>query len=335
MSKLHQTQQSFYISFRTAKQELDALLATDPIPSPPTDLIEAIDQKLAAVIEEVHNAKVYLVPYDQRAYASHVDQLTKEVHALKERVAPKSKFAFSTRSRKVALNGHGNEADSRVSKPTKSGLQVSEFPGFAVHQVRRLDSKFVTVQTLPAASSLVISQIHKSIIFVPLATSVISNVQVTDCSKSILVIVGEISGPIHISRVNTSTIVVRRAHQVRVHESSDSDILLGETGGRIIEKSDDLIFAKVEFNEANDRIAISPFTESLDDFDNPAGQSPNWSTIDEDTTTKFTDKHYERIIELSQSTDERQVHDRMTRIIDAALSRDIVFEGDDEQKSAE
>jgi hypothetical protein len=50
--------------------ELDTLLAADMFPSPATDLIDAIDQKLAALIEEVQNAKVYLAPYDQRAYAS-------------------------------------------------------------------------------------------------------------------------------------------------------------------------------------------------------------------------------------------------------------------------
>ncbi|KAK9490218.1 tubulin binding cofactor C-domain-containing protein [Lipomyces doorenjongii] len=329
MSKLHQTQQTFYINFRTAKKELDTLLAADAFPSPATDLIDAIDQKLAALIEDVQNAKVYLAPYDQRAYTSQVDQLTKEFRALKEKVMPKSKFAFSTRSRKFITNGHGAEADCSQLKPIKSSPLVSDLRSIAVHQLQRLDSKFVTVQPLPASTSILLSQISNCIIFVPSSTS-FSSVRVTDCTKSILVFAGEISGPIHLSQVTTSAIVVRQAHQFRVHESSDSDILLGETGGRIIEKSDDLIFAKAEFDNANDRITISQFTESIDDFDHPAGQSPNWSTIDEDTTTKFTVEHYERIILLSQATNDQQIQDGMTKTIQAALSRDIVFDGEDE-----
>ncbi|KAK9313318.1 hypothetical protein V1522DRAFT_406658 [Lipomyces starkeyi] len=331
MSKLHQTQQTFYINFRTAKKELDTLLAADMFPSPATDLIDAIDQKLAALIEEVQNAKVYLAPYDQRAYASQVDQLTKEFHCLKEKAVPKSKFAFSTRNRKFITNSHGAEAGSSQLNPTKPSPFVSDLPGIAVHQLQRLDSKFVTVQPLATATSIFMSQISNCIIFVPSSTS-FSSVRVADCTKSILVFAGEISGPIHLSRVTTSTIVVRQAHQFRVHESSDSDVLLGETGGRIIEKSDDLIFAKAEFDEANDRITISQFTESIDDFDHPTGQSPNWYTINEDTTTKFTAKHYERIILLSRATNDQQIEDGMTKIIQAALSRDIVFGGEDELK---
>ncbi|KAK9372230.1 uncharacterized protein V1513DRAFT_260371 [Lipomyces chichibuensis] len=331
MSKLHQTQQTFYINFRTAKKELDTLLAADAFLLPATDLIESIDQKLAALIEEVQNAKVYLAPYDQRAYASQVDQLTKEFHALKEKAVPKSKFAFSTRNRKSITNSRENVADSSQLKPIRSSPLVSDLPGIAVHQLQRLEGKFETVHPLPASTSMLMSQISNCIIFVPSSTS-FSSVRVTNCTKSILVFAGEIYGPIHLSRVTTSTIVVRQAHQFRVHESSDSDIILGETGGRIIEKSDDLIFAKAEFTDANDRIIISQFTESIDDFDHPAGKSPNWSTIVEDTTTKFTAKHYERVILLSRSTHDKQIQDGMTKIIQAALSRDIDFAGEDELK---
>ncbi|KAK9388068.1 hypothetical protein V1515DRAFT_599504 [Lipomyces mesembrius] len=331
MSKLHQAQQTFYINFRTAKKELDTLLAADTFQSPATDLIDAIDQKLATLIEDVQNAKVYLALYDQRAYASQVDQLMIEFHALKEKAVPKSKFAFSTRSRKFIINGPGTDADSSQLKPIKSSPLVSDLPGIAVHQLQRLDSNFVTVQPLPASTSILMSQISNCIIFVPSSTS-FSSVRVTYCTKSILVFAGEISGPIHLSRVTTSTIVVRQAHQFRVHESSNSDILLGETGGRIIEKSDDLMFAKAEFDKTNDRITISQFIESIDDFDHPAGRSPNWSTIDGDTTTKFTAKHYERIILLSRATNDQQIQDGMSEIIQAALSRDIVFEGENELK---
>ncbi|KAK9240789.1 hypothetical protein V1525DRAFT_393915 [Lipomyces kononenkoae] len=332
MSKLHQTQQRFYSNFQSAKKELDKLLAAGANSSPTSDILDAIDQKLAALIEDVQIAKAYLVPYDQRAYASQVDQLTKEFNELKERAVPISKFAFSTRSRRLPGDGRSSEPEQIASKQINSSPQAFDIPGITIHQLQGLENKFVTVEPLPASGSLSISEISNCIIFVPPSASVMSSVRVTDCLKSILVFSGEISGPLHLSRVITSTIVVRQAHQLRLHESSDSDIILGETGGRIIEKCSDLIFAKAEFNEAHDRITISQFTESIDDFDHPAGKSPNWSTIDDETTTKFTDNHYERIVHLSQTTNEQHIQENLTRLIHAALSRDIDFEDGDESK---
>ncbi|KAK9367422.1 hypothetical protein V1509DRAFT_146985 [Lipomyces kononenkoae] len=330
MSKLHQTQQRFYINFQKSKKDIDNLLAASANSSPTADLIDAIDQKLAALIEDVQIAKAYLVPYDQRAYAGQVDQLTKEFNELKERAIPISRFTFSTRSRKPASEGHTSDGEQMA--PRLIDHQELDLSGIAIHQLHKLENKFVTVQPSPKSSGLSISEINDCIIFVSPSVSVMNSVRVTDCSKSILIFSGEISGPIYLSRIITSTVVVRQAHQLRLHESTDSDIILGETGGRIIEKCSDLIFAKAAFNEANDQITISPFTELVDDFDHPAGKSPNWSTIDEETTTKFTNNHYERIIQLSQTTDEQTIQENMTKLIHAALSRDIDFEVGDELK---
>ncbi|KAK9465842.1 hypothetical protein V1512DRAFT_209927 [Lipomyces arxii] len=324
MSKLHQTQQIFYNSFQSSKSSLELLLATDPLPTPSNDLLDAITVKLDQLVKEVQNAKVYLAPYDQRAYSSQLDALIKAFEELKERTRPKSRFTFASRVRVQPTS-----TESVPSSPT-SVVDLSssvELPGVSVNQIKRQTGRFIAVSELSPFSTAVISGIENSIVYFPPNVK-LTNVQIKDCTTSILILPCQIDGPVHLSRVNSCVVLLRQIHQFRMHESVDSDIFFGRTGGRIIERCDDLLFSSIEFDKAYEHISIKPFVDTIDDFDHPAGPSPNWSTIDEDTTTKFTDKQYEEIVRLSKNADSPTVLDRTAKIIRAALSREMIFEGE-------
>ncbi|KAK9452220.1 uncharacterized protein V1518DRAFT_410659, partial [Limtongia smithiae] len=353
MSKLHQTQQTFFVHFRTVKSALEELIESGTDSATPAEVLERIETSLASLQSDVQKACAYLAPYDQRVYATvrclrsssllstslstdqvhqqQLDQLSADFETLKARIAPRTRFAFSRRR----TNGSSIHADIAAPlDPTVPPLgpiaaAALAAPGTAsvpVHQVLRVKSKFVAVpQSLPTSSALLLSHIEDSIIYVPPDVA-INSVQVSDCSHSILLFAGPVQGAIYLSRVVTSVVVIHKAHQVRMHESTDTDLIIGDTGGRIIEKCDDLIIAKLLCGEDGMMSGEAPFTESIDDFSHPLGVSPNWTSLDEDSNTKFTEKEYKKVVELATVTDEDVIARRSTAIKRTALSREFAFE---------
>ncbi|KAK7204319.1 hypothetical protein BZA70DRAFT_280486 [Myxozyma melibiosi] len=361
MSKLHQTQQNFYVHFRTARAAIEALITTDPVPDPPTDLLESAESRLASLRSDVANAKAYLAPYDQRTYSTQLDQLTADYDALRAKLAPTASFSFSSRSRKPGENGSVSSDSAQSETPsarpslaessswtssesthttllstTPTTVKDSRLPpsvSTSVYQIRNQLSKFVVAAPLPSATSLLVSGIEDCVVYIPPFVKV-SSVQVMDCANSVLIFAGVIDGPIHLTRVVTCSLVVRDALQFRMHDSTDSDILLGSgITSAIIEKSDELIFAQATFDsDSDDKLmsAVSPYTGKVDDFDHPAlPASPNWNTIDDDSTTKFTEKDFKTIVEIANtagSTTTTALSADALRIKRKALSRGFDFD---------
>lgn len=176
-----------------------------------------------------------------------------------------------------------------------------------------------------ASTSLLLSGIEDCIVYVPQSARV-GSIQVADCRDSVLVFDCVIEGPIHLTRVATSCVVVRSALQFRMHDSDDSDVLLGkDTKGAIIENSDELIFAQCRFDDTT-MISVEPFEGTVDDFDHPAGASTSWSTIDEDSTTKFTENEYVEIIRLASDVQDGRLSEDALRIKHKVISRGFDFD---------
>ncbi|KAK2595550.1 hypothetical protein QQS21_006724 [Conoideocrella luteorostrata] len=100
-----------------------------------------------------------------------------------------------------------------------------------------------------------------------------------DISHS-LVIAGHVDGPVHITGVSDSIIVVT-ARQVRIHECKNVDIYLHCTSHPIIEDCTGMRFAPLpECYSINDESGRENQWNQVDDFKwLKAGQSPNWTTL--------------------------------------------------------
>ncbi|KAG5951556.1 hypothetical protein E4U53_002810 [Claviceps sorghi] len=95
-----------------------------------------------------------------------------------------------------------------------------------------------------------------------------------------LIIAGHVDGPVHITGVTNSVIVVL-ARQVRIHECKDVDIYMHCTSRPIIEDCTGMRFAPIpECYAINDDSEKVNQWNQVDDFKwLKAGQSPNWTTL--------------------------------------------------------
>ncbi|KAK9457637.1 tubulin binding cofactor C-domain-containing protein [Dipodascopsis uninucleata] len=271
MSKLHKTQQIFFVQFSAEKEEIEKLLHKGEFDQSEGALAEA-SAKLDALKEEVTNAAVFLPGYDQRAYTTQLDQLTAQASALSDKLCPKARFSFSSRSRRTTESQ--GFAEKRPRLDGTSAEVVSEKPIIStpVQQIRDINKKFFTLPAIAALSTtLFMSHIQSSIVYIAPSEVSLSNVQLADCTGSLIVFASDIAGPIHLTRVSSSVIVFRHAHQFRMHQSEDTEVYMLTDGNPIVEACDDLSFGTAEFTDSLDTVTLSSFGGAVDDFDNPTG----------------------------------------------------------------
>ncbi|KAK9462667.1 tubulin binding cofactor C-domain-containing protein [Lipomyces oligophaga] len=319
MSKLHPTQQSFYVHFGSSKAKIEALL-TPSVPTPTSEQdsisassslssstfglsqerLVAAETALGQLQRDVQQAIIYLPPYDQNLYSTQLDQLEKAVSALRQSLHPQGRFAFSTRTRPSISESLQSPP---ITPPVSAPLTIA-LPNQSVRQIQHHKGKFIVVRLSPEISTLLLNNLEDCVVYIPPTTTTISSAQMTACTNSILLLSATVNGPVHISRVVTCVVAIRSCHQFRVHETTDSDIILGRSvRSVVIEKCEDLIFARADYSNTTDSLkSISPFTDVIADFDCPTLViSPHWTTIDENSITKFNEPLYSEIVTLAAS----------------------------------
>ncbi|KAK9476282.1 hypothetical protein V1514DRAFT_311824 [Lipomyces japonicus] len=313
MSKLHQTQQLFYKEFQNRKNEINKLFTTKVVSSEGGELITVIESKLTALNDDVTNSQVYLAPYDQRAYAVQLDELSKGLEELRQKVSPTPRFLFSNRQRKL-------EGSNGITKAATISSTYA-LDGIPVYQIKDFFNSFVKPEYQSSDKksgqlTLSLSNIKSSIIFVESSDVVISNVQVNDVTDSILIILPEVSGPVHLSKVNSSLVVVQKAHQLRIHESKTSTICVSISGRGIIETSRSLLFGNVTLDETSRNIRVGVFTGYIDDFDHPTatGPSSSWKSVPDGFDEQFQ-LLLASVIETSQNSSELKQKERSQDLI--------------------
>ncbi|KAJ3501525.1 hypothetical protein NM208_g16916 [Fusarium decemcellulare] len=117
---------------------------------------------------------------------------------------------------------------------------------------------------------------------------------IKNVSKS-LIVAGRVNGPVHITGVSDSTIVVV-ARQVRIHECSNVDIYLHCGTHPIIEDCSGMRFAPLPstyVTEAEE--STENQWDQVDDFKwLKAGHSPNWTTVSEHE--RLSDELWQKVV---------------------------------------
>ncbi|KJZ77602.1 hypothetical protein HIM_02779 [Hirsutella minnesotensis 3608] len=100
-----------------------------------------------------------------------------------------------------------------------------------------------------------------------------------------LIVAGRVNGPVHITNVSDSILVVT-ARQVRIHDCANVDVYLHCSSHPIIEDCDGMRFAPLpKCYETEAEQATENQWDQVDDFKwLKAGHSPNWTTLSEAQT---------------------------------------------------
>jgi hypothetical protein len=268
--------QYFAAEFTNLQDQLSGLSSKSTAEQGPA--ISTILAGISRLSKEVSDASEHLPAYDQRQCAEQVKTLSEKFQATKEDLKPRTKFKFRGKVKSkapVREEGLGTSAtkDEASGDKTKAGGGeeiISEFlvdinqkiraagkdneiSGLSftdASQVMIYDQANVRIQlpvsSAPPRSSSVIRSISSSVIDLSKASppsNPLAGLILRDISNSII-ICGVVSGPIHITNMKNSKLVVV-CQQFRMHESKDVDIYLHCGSKPIVEDVEQVRFAPI------------------------------------------------------------------------------------------
>ncbi|KAL2211041.1 TBCC-domain-containing protein [Sarocladium strictum] len=278
---------------------------------------EAIDHILAGIAKlqnEVADAAEFTPSYDRRQYADTVKTLQDALNTTIAKVTPRSRFQFKRPKAHVDMGAPMNDPrlnrgtlSNHTSAPTTSHARreslsngkdynaelassstLTRRPSFASASSITLTNQSSLHIVLPtsasaATSSGSLTNLRRCVIdlSVPASTSPFRGLALRDVSDSVIV-VGRVDGPVHITAVSNSIIVVA-ARQVRIHECKDVDFYLHCSSHPIIEDCSHVRFAPLPSPYIT--ASTAPEENQWDQVDDfkwlKAGPSPNWTTLSE------------------------------------------------------
>lgn len=238
-----------------------------------SELTDAIDNCLAGIdrlSHEVKDASSYIPAYDQRSYANSIKGLSEKLQAVRASCGGgKKKFSFKTAKRNAnATNSTEKETlnktspsqeksdldllkqatqhdDTKSNATTNIGSMEEKVTGLIV--TNRVEDHYV-LESGPepdATQSGTVTNIRQS--FVNLSPPTVAwghpfaTLTLKDINNS-LIVCGKVVGPIHITNVKDSVLVIA-SHQFRMHGSSNVDVYLHCSSRPIIEDCENIRFA--------------------------------------------------------------------------------------------
>ncbi|KAK0384603.1 hypothetical protein NLU13_8689 [Sarocladium strictum] len=317
---------------------LDSVSSVAAIPAERQEAIDHILAGVAKLQNEVADAAEFTPSYDRRQYADTVKSLQDALNATIAKVTPRSRFQFKRPSKPTAhvdmgapmndprlhpgslsSTNHATTTSAPTHQRTESQSDARDYnaslsapsssltrrPSFSSATSITLTSHADLHILLPpsasaATSSGSLTNLRRCVVDLsePAATSPFRGLAIRDVAESVLV-AGRVDGPVHITAVTNSIIVVS-ARQVRIHECKNVDVYLHCTSHPIIEDCSGMRFAPLP----------APYTTSdgtenqwdqVDDFKwLKAGPSPNWTTLSE--AERLDDEAWTTVVKGTSST---------------------------------
>jgi len=242
---------------------------------------------LARLTKSLSDATGSLPSYDQRQYEEQLKTSEKSLSELREKLRPKSKFAFKRRAPVSTAVSPTAQVSTNTSGPALQGPMPNLSLSSRSHQ-------YLTLDSLPKSTSpedLAIRDLdHCLVNLIPSPSSAdagpasrleISALHIRNLSNTVLLI-PPIHGSVLIHELTRCTIVVG-CHQFRMHTSHNVDVYLSITSNPVIEHCSD-----IRFGGYPDVLFSSPESKpsnhlSVMDFSHiRSTPSPHWSALDDD-----------------------------------------------------
>ncbi|CAZ85520.1 unnamed protein product [Tuber melanosporum] len=149
--------------------------------------------------------------------------------------------------------------------------------------ISSLAGKYITHTQPPSStSSLLLSDISTSIILFPTTrTPLFSSAAVKSVTNTLLFLSGAINGPIHLTSLSNTTVLVA-CQQFRMHDSKNLDVYLLCSSRPIIEDCSGIRFAPLDVDAGGEWESVKNLWDQVDDFKwLKSGHSPNWEVMGE------------------------------------------------------
>ncbi|RPA95151.1 TBCC-domain-containing protein [Choiromyces venosus 120613-1] len=161
-------------------------------------------------------------------------------------------------------------------EPKADNLTISNLSGKYINHTQ-------PPSTASTTSSLLLSSISTSIIlFPPTSTPLFSSAAVKNVTNTLLFLSGAINGPIHITSLSNTTILIA-CRQFRMHDANNVDVYLLCSSRPIIEDCSGVRFAPLDVDVGGEWRSVRNLWDQVDDFKwLKSGHSPNWEVMEEE-----------------------------------------------------
>ncbi len=227
--------------------------------------------------------------YEVRKAQEHLAKLNKASQDKRDELFPKKKFGFKSKQNMTSLQNAIETTAAEVAAAPVAPKH-SETNGVSVEctvTLRNLsgEKNFVKREAEINGQDVALIDVKDSII------QIFGNPSVVHMSniESSIILIGPITGPAFLNHIRNSKIVIS-SHQLRIHETHDTDFYIHVGSRAIIENCKNVIFAPYAWSYPN----LTPFADinwtSVDDFNwlSQGEKSPNWSLLDEAKRLKWT-----------------------------------------------
>ncbi|KAL7619431.1 hypothetical protein AAE478_009970 [Parahypoxylon ruwenzoriense] len=312
----------FQAEITAIQGQIDDLATLSPVGGERQDCTDTILTGISRLSNEVMDAGDYIPAYDQRTYSQAIKALTEKLNETAAKFAPKSRFQFKPRAAKLAPTAEP-EADlrqrplfntDRVQQQAVIEAVKSDAPSLKDYheELERAEKSGIRKPSFSAANSIALYDHAGLHIMLPsTASRATSSGSLTNLSRCVvdmtvptstgapfaglalknikesLIIAGHVAGPVHITGLENSIVVVA-ARQVRIHECKNVDLYLHCTSHPIIEDCKGMRFAPLPEFYAN-KLGISSEKQrqnqwdQIDDFKWLKSEpSPNWGVLPKD-----------------------------------------------------
>jgi hypothetical protein len=235
--------------------------------------------------------------YEVRKAQEHLAKLNKASQEKRDELFPKKKFGFKSKQNMTSLQNAVEAASAEVAAPVEP--KKAETNNVSVEcsvTLRNLNDEknFIKKEFEINGQDVALIDVKNSII------QIFGNPSVVHMSniESSTILIGPIKGPAFLNHIRNSRIVIS-SHQLRIHETHDTDFYFHVGSRAIIENCKNVSFAPYAWSYPG----LVPFVDvnwtSIDDFNwlNQGEKSPNWSFLDEAKRVKWTSNDQNELTE--------------------------------------
>ncbi|KIY49822.1 hypothetical protein FISHEDRAFT_40833 [Fistulina hepatica ATCC 64428] len=289
----------FAAQFNKSKDELQSDIdASINAASPSSVDIHSFSLRLQALTKTLADATGSIPTYDQRQFEMHLKGLERQLESLRQKAAPKPRFAFK-RKTAIAVSAPHSESSACGSQVVTRSLASSKevpSPSTSAATIFHCSREYITRSSLrlrggEATEDLIISNLDYCLVNLIQPAVHLSALHLQNVSHSV-VLLPAVAGSVLVEEVQ-DCIISLGCHQFRMYNSSDVDIYLSlstTASHPVIEHCSSIRFSRSQVSLCPPTRLIAGFSTvpqeqaaAVQDFSHiRSTPSPNWQFMSPD-----------------------------------------------------
>ena len=251
--------------------------------------LENITSKIKLYREQFYNVMEFLPGYDKLQYSKNYDEELEKVNNLKNKLFPKKKFAFSKANKKQNENLK-EKKEIENKEPVKEIKESETETDLIIKDLNNYTKKYEK-EEIKGKNNILIENINNCNIYL---LHDFKACYINNC-VSCNIYLGCICGGTHITNCINSKIYLI-SHQLRIHQTTNSNFYVLTNSNPIIEHSKDNIFhpLKIKYDGFENNLKISGIDINKNNWD----QVQDFQWLKKDKSPNFQTDETNELIEI-------------------------------------